>query len=602
MADFEENLDTSCEFSIPDYTTLTTATDNCGIPTVSQTPTVGTIISGHNTIQTITLTANDGNGNTTATNFDITLIDSTIPTLSDVADFEENLDTNCEFSIPDYTALTTATDNCGIPTVSQTPAVGTIINGHNTVQTITLTADDGNGNTTATNFNITLIDSIAPTAITQNITVQLSNDGFATITANLIDNSSTDNCGIDSYNLDVTDFTCSDIGQNTVTLTVIDSNGNSNSETAIVTVEDNFSPNIMTQDITVQIGEDGTVTITPEQINNLSTDNCGIASYSLDIDAFSCEHLGENTVTLTITDVNDNVSGTTAIVTVEDSIAPTALAVEPFTVEIDELGSTIIMTAETIDNGSNDNCFIETMSIDQDTFTCDNLGENTVTLTVTDLYGNSASTTTVITVVDLTAPIIVTQDIILQLDDNGDASVAANEFIEDSFDNCSIAILSVDRTNFNCAQLGDYAVNISATDTNGNTTTEAAIVTVTGDDNDGDLISDACDPDDDNDGVLDDDDAFPFDSTPFLVPAEAITPNGDNINDFWIIPGINNYPNARIHVYNRWGHEVFRTKDYKNDWNGVYKSEKLPSGSYLYIIELGAGSEAPLQGWIFINY
>ena len=199
-------------------------------------------------------------------------------------------------------------------------------------------------------------------------------------------------------------------------------------------------------------------------------------------------------------------------------------------------------------------------------------------------------------------PIIVTQDIILQLDDNGEASVTANEFIADSFDNCSIAILSVDRTNFNCAQLGDYVVNVSATDTNGNTTTEAAIVTVTGDDNDGDLICDACDPDDDNDGVLDDDDVFPFDSTPFLVPAEAITPNGDNINDFWIIPGINNYPNARINIYNRWGHEVFRTKNYKNDWNGVYKSEKLPSGSYLYIIDLGAGSEAPLQGWIFINY
>ena len=48
---------------------------------------------------------------------------------------------------------------------------------------------------------------------------------------------------------------------------------------------------------------------------------------------------------------------------------------------------------------------------------------------------------------------------------------------------------------------------------------------------------------------------------------------------------------------------VFATTSYKNDWNGTYNSnsEKLPAGSYFYVIDLGNGT-APLQGWMFINY
>jgi gliding motility-associated-like protein len=88
-----------------------------------------------------------------------------------------------------------------------------------------------------------------------------------------------------------------------------------------------------------------------------------------------------------------------------------------------------------------------------------------------------------------------------------------------------------------------------------------------------------------------------------LVPAQAFTPNGDGINDNWIIPGIENYSNALIKVYNRWGHEVFASKGYNNDWNATYKSnsDSLPSGSYMYVIDLANGT-APIQGWLFINY
>ncbi|MDC6364897.1 MULTISPECIES: gliding motility-associated C-terminal domain-containing protein [Flavobacteriaceae] len=122
-------------------------------------------------------------------------------------------------------------------------------------------------------------------------------------------------------------------------------------------------------------------------------------------------------------------------------------------------------------------------------------------------------------------------------------------------------------------------------------------------DTDNDGLPDSMDDDDDNDGVVDGNDAFPTSNEPLLVPAQAFTPNGDGNNDAWVIPGIDNYPNNVVKVYNRWGHEVFAARSYRNDWEGFYKtrSEKLPAGSYLYVIDLGNGS-APIQGWIFINY
>jgi len=76
-------------------------------------------------------------------------------------------------------------------------------------------------------------------------------------------------------------------------------------------------PNANCLDITVQLDASCTTTITAADIDNSSNDNCGIASLALSQSTFTCDDLGSNTVTLTVTDVNGNVSSCTATVTVE---------------------------------------------------------------------------------------------------------------------------------------------------------------------------------------------------------------------------------------------------------------------------------------------
>ncbi|MCB9270082.1 MAG: hypothetical protein H6561_10985 [Lewinellaceae bacterium] len=73
---------------------------------------------------------------------------------------------------------------------------------------------------------VTIEDNVAPVAVCQDLTVQLDVNGTASITAGEVDNGSSDACGIASFSIDNGTFTCSEVGSNTVTLTVTDNNGN----------------------------------------------------------------------------------------------------------------------------------------------------------------------------------------------------------------------------------------------------------------------------------------------------------------------------------------------------------------------------------------
>lgn len=80
----------------------------------------------------------------------------------------------------------------------------------------------------------------------------------------------------------------------------------------------------------------------------------------------------------------------------------------------------------------------------------------------------------------------------------------------------------------------------------------------------------------------------------------AFSPNGDGINDRWMIPGLESYPQSAVQIFNRNGQIVYQARPYNtNGWDGNYQSTSLPSGAYYYIIERGAGLPA-MSGTIIL--
>ena len=341
---------------------------------------------------------------------------------------------------------------------------------------VTLTVTDTAGLTNTCMAIVTVVDVTAPEAICQNITVELDDDGLAVITAADINNGSNDNCSITSMSVSQESFDCSNLGENMVTLTVTDAAGLTDTCMAIVTVVDVTAPEAICQNITVELDDDGLAVITAADINNGSNDNCSIASMSVSQESFDCSNLGENMVTLTVTDTAGLTNTCMAIVTVVDVTAPEAIC-QNITVELDDDGLAVI-TAADINNGSNDNCSIASMSVSQESFDCSNLGENMVTLTVTDAAGLTDTCMAIVTVVDVTAPEAICQNITIELDDDGLAVITADDVNNGSNDNCSIASMSVSQESFDCSNLGENMVTLTVTDAAGLTNTCMAIVTV----------------------------------------------------------------------------------------------------------------------------
>ena len=132
---------------------MATATDNCGTPTITQSPAVGTLVTSNTTI---TLTADDGNGNTTDCTFNLTLSDTTRPVVECPSDETIYLDGNCQVELPDYTLDGNIFDNCDPSlTITQSPEAGTLYEAAEMVD-VTLVATDASGNVDSCSFIITV--------------------------------------------------------------------------------------------------------------------------------------------------------------------------------------------------------------------------------------------------------------------------------------------------------------------------------------------------------------------------------------------------------------------------------------------------------------
>ncbi|AXT52381.1 HYR domain-containing protein [Aquimarina sp. BL5] len=248
--------------------------------------------------------------------------------------------------LPQFGDITLSNDFTGTSDATAIYPVGTT--------TVTWTAVDLSGNSTTCTQTITVNDTEIPNPVCQNITVRLDDTGQAIITAQDIDGGSTDNCAIDTVSVSQDTFTADNLGDNEVTLTVVDENGNEATCTAIVTVINDDFPIAICQDITVQLDENGSVNVTAQDVDGGSSDATGIDTLSISQSSFDCSNIGENTVTLTVTNTLGNSISCEAIVTVEDSILPIITCLVDITIpnetDLCEAEVTIPLLTDVIDN------------------------------------------------------------------------------------------------------------------------------------------------------------------------------------------------------------------------------------------------------------
>ena len=215
---------------------------------------------------------------------------------------------------------------------------------------------------------------------------------------------------------------------------------------------DTETPIAIGQNITAFLNESGEAIVNPQDADNGSTDNVGIASFALDQSTFICDDLGDITTIFTVTDTSGNTDSVDVIVTVIDDLAP-SLSTQNIIVELGVDGTVILDPFEPVSD-TGDNCLLD-IFLDNDFFTCDDVGDNQITVTAVDGSGNFTDAFAVITIVDAIDPVAVATitEITLELDENGMAELDSN-IDGGSTDNCGIAFTEVVPNVFTCDDLG----------------------------------------------------------------------------------------------------------------------------------------------------
>ncbi|NDF60069.1 MAG: T9SS C-terminal target domain-containing protein, partial [Crocinitomicaceae bacterium] len=421
---------------------------------------------------TVTLTVEDVNGNTSSKTATVTVEDKIAPVVI-TKNISISLNATGTASIVANDINNGSYDVCG-NTLSYT-LDKTLFNCSNVgPNTVTLTVKDKNGNSAIKTAIVTILDNTIPVVSTKNISVLLDANGQVTIAPKDVDNGTKDLCGTFTLSLSKSTFDCSNIGANTVTLTATDAIGNKTSKAAVVTVSDKILPIAKAKNTTIYLDVTGKAKLLPEMVDNVSTDNCLITKRTTDKVDFTCSNIGANTVKLSVFDATGNTSSASCVVTVLDTMKPKVLAKN---ISIKLTSSTLALTATQIDNGTSDNCGIKTLTVSPSSFNCSHVGNQTVTLTAVDNSGNTAQTTAVVTI-QKDAPIVKTKNITVLLNAASEAAILPTDINNGTTDICGALVYSIDKSKFDCSNVGPNTITFSAKDVCGNTGSATAIVTV----------------------------------------------------------------------------------------------------------------------------
>ncbi|MHA6246368.1 HYR domain-containing protein [Pontibacter sp. CAU 1760] len=320
----------------------------------------------------------------------------------------------------------------------------------------------------------------APVAIAKSITISADDNCAGNATAGDFNDGSTDEDG-DELDFSVVPVGPYPLGETTVTLTVTDSKGASNSTNATVTVVDASAPVLSAAptNITVYTGTDASgCTATATWAALTATDNCGTVTVDSNYEPGATFPVGTTTVTYTATDDAGNEAEQRSFtVTVIDNTPPTISAPAAISQHTDpgSCGATIS------DLGSatyGDNCAGAT--VENDAPAVFPIGTTTVTWTVTDAAGYTATATQQVTVTDNEFPELSLPDDIVVSNQAGSCGAIVT-YLPTATDNCAGVTVETDIPSGATFAVGTTTVNVTATDAAGNVSAGSFTVTVNND-------------------------------------------------------------------------------------------------------------------------
>ncbi|WP_343624029.1 gliding motility-associated C-terminal domain-containing protein, partial [Flavobacterium lindanitolerans] len=569
----------SCD-SIPAAAVLT-ATDTCGTATVTfaETRTDGAC-AGSYTL-TRKWTATDLCGNTAEHTQVVTVTDTQAPAFDGTLPAAE-VAASCD-SIP-AAAVLTATDACGTATVTfaETRTDGACAGSY--TLTRKWTATDLCGNTAEHTQVVTVTDTQAPAFDGTLPAAELAASCDSIPAAAVL--TATDACGTATVTFAETRTDGACAGSYTLTRkwTATDLCGNTAEHTQVVTVTDTQAPTFVETvpaDVTVSCGA------VPAAVTLTATDNCSMATVTMleTIENGACAGDKIITRTWTAVDLCNNATSVTQIITVEDNTAPTLIT--PLQTTINVVCSEVpeVPVLEFTDSCSSVESVIFDEQIENQTATGYTI---TRSWSATDSCGNSN---------------VVTQTINVTIA-NPTQTIASELCVEDlSIDLFTLLDNSIERTGtwidtnnsrgllgsiFNPANvtLGDYILSYVIADGDCPRTIQINMNV-----NDDCIVLAPCE----------------------IIVHNAMTPNGDGLNEFFQIDGLDCYPNNTVEIYNRWGVLVFDAQGYDNTtkvFRGVSegratvkKSEQLPDGTYYYVLKYvdAEGKTREKASYLYIN-
>lgn len=551
-------ISSGCNLTIPDLSGTAQITESCSALnalTFSQNPVAGTVVAG---ASTVTLFYTDEAGNTGSCLTEVLPLDNIAPAITCPPSSTLNNGNNCTAALPNLVGTAVATDNCSVASITQSPPANTMVSAGTTV--VTLTAQDGFGNTASCTTQYTVIENVNP-IITCPSSVTTCNP---MVTYNLP--SGQDNCAFAIVQTDLTGLTSGDqfpVGTTTLTYMAIDSSGNN--------ATCSFNIQVLDYPDTTQISFDTlalcsvfntTVNALPIQSGlGTWTSNSGNVVFTTPnspTSAVTGLNYGNTLVYWTVNSTSCGFKRDSALIIVSQlPSVPNLLD----TITVCEQDGGVIQTTIPV-SGTGTWSSVSGISFNDSnspitTLNNVNSGYSTVYWSV-NTPGCIANTDSAIVYRPFTATIQL-PDTTLCIEDlpvaligtaNGPNQTAVWTVLQGQIDLSS-----------------NYTANTSIT------SASAGVVIigykkshpVCGSSSDTVVVS-----------FLNCENAFDNIATLF-------TPNDDGNNDYFELGNLGSkYPNCQVTIINRWGSVVFESTGYSNPWDGRFNGEDVPIGTYFY--------------------